>query len=230
MKSHEAVEAESTVGADTATTSDAVASARGDQGAPPADDRSTGYRPGIVTSAFILVMGVIGLACAWIITVEKIDLLEDPSYKPSCSINPIISCGSVMQSWQAEVFGFPNPLLGLIGFTVVIVTGVLALSRVDLPLWYWIGLFVGLLAGMAFVFFLIYSALYRINALCPYCIVVWIMTAALLVTVLNVIAKKVDSPRLRTFASWMWTVLALFYVAVFLMIMEHFWYYWKTLI
>ena len=48
------------------------------------------------------------------LTVEKIELLIDPSYVPSCSINPVLSCGSVMVTHQASVFGFPNPLIGIV--------------------------------------------------------------------------------------------------------------------
>ncbi len=42
---------------------------------------------------------------------------------------PDMSCGSVMTTPQASLLGFPNPLLGIAGFTVVVVTGVLAWWR-----------------------------------------------------------------------------------------------------
>jgi uncharacterized membrane protein len=38
---------------------------------------------------------------------------------PSCSINPILSCGSVMTTPEAEAFGIPNLLIGIAGFAVV---------------------------------------------------------------------------------------------------------------
>ena len=74
-----------------------------------------------------------GLAAAITLTIEKIEILINPDYVPSCSINPVLSCGSVMITPQAEAFGFPNPLIGIVSFTVVMVTGVLALGRVALP-------------------------------------------------------------------------------------------------
>ena len=70
---------------------------------------------------------------------------------PSCSINPVLSCGSVMVTPQASAFGFPNPLIGIVAFTVVLVTGVLALAKVALPRWYWAGLATGTLLGVAFI-------------------------------------------------------------------------------
>ncbi|WP_442816071.1 vitamin K epoxide reductase family protein [Streptosporangium sp. NBC_01810] len=67
--------------------------------------------------------GALGLSAAFTLSVEKIALLKDPAYVPTCSINPILSCGSVMITPQAEVFGFPNPLLGIAGFAIVTTTG-----------------------------------------------------------------------------------------------------------
>ena len=88
----------------------------------------------------MLIAGVAGLAASATLTVEKMRILADPDYVPSCSINPVLSCGSVMVTPQAEVFGFPNPLIGIVAFTVVVVTGVLAIGNVALPRWYWAGL------------------------------------------------------------------------------------------
>ena len=54
-----------------------------------------------------MVGGAIGLLAAAVLLIEKVALLKDPTYVPSCSINPILSCGSIMQTSQAEAFGFP---------------------------------------------------------------------------------------------------------------------------
>ena len=58
----------------------------------------------------LLVCGWVGLSAAFVLLVEKIRLVADPSYVPSCSISPLLSCGSVMSTPQAELFGFPNPI------------------------------------------------------------------------------------------------------------------------
>ena len=91
-----------------------------------------------------------------------------------------------MMTPQASAFGFPNPLIGIVSFTVVMVTGVLALAKVALPRWYWAGLATGTLLGAAFVHWLIFQSLYRIGALCPYCMVVWAVTIPLLVVVSSI--------------------------------------------
>jgi uncharacterized membrane protein len=183
---------------------------------------------------WVLIAGVIGLAASMTLTVEKIDLLLNPSYVPTCNINPVVSCGSVMVTPQASVLGFPNPLLGLVGFTVVTVTGVLAVAKVPLPQWYWAGLTVGLLIGAAFVHWLIFQSLYRIGALCPYCMVVWVVTVSLLVVVASITFRPALQRRESGLASvvyqWRWSIATLWFTAVFLMIMVRFWNYWSTLL
>jgi uncharacterized membrane protein len=183
---------------------------------------------------WVLIAGVIGLAASLTLTVEKIQLLLNPSYVPTCNINPIVSCGSVMVTPQASVLGFPNPLLGLVGFTVVIVTGVLAVAKVPLPQWYWGGLTVGALLGAAFVHWLIFQSLYRIGALCPYCMVVWVVTIALLVVAASIafrpaLQRRQGGPAWVVY-QWRWSIAALWFTAVFLLIMARFWDYWSTLL
>ena len=181
---------------------------------------------------WVLIAGVTGLAASMTLTVEKIELLLNPSYVPSCNINPIVSCGSVMITPQASLLGFPNPLLGLVTFTVVIVTGVLTLAKVPLPQWYWMALTVGVLIGSVFVHWLIFESLYRIGALCPYCMVVWVVTISLLVVVASIAVR----PALQQHAAawllyqWRWSIAALWFTAVFLLIMARFWDYWSTLL
>ena len=182
---------------------------------------------------WVLIAGVIGLVSSMTLTVEKIDILANPSYVPSCNINPILSCGSVMVTPQASLLGFPNPLLGIMAFTVVVVGGVLAVAKVPLPHWFWIGSTAGLLVGAVLVHWLIFQSLYRIGALCPYCMVVWVVTITLLVVVSAIVLRPTlaDSNALvRVLFQWRWSIAALWFTAVFLLIMVRFWDYWSTLL
>jgi uncharacterized membrane protein len=187
----------------------------------------------ILSAWWVLIAGVIGFVSSMTLTVEKIDLLANPSYVPSCNINPILSCGSVMVTPQASLLGFPNPLLGIMAFTVVVVAGVLAVAKVPLPQWFWIGSTVGLVVGAVFVHWLIFQSLYRIGALCPYCMVVWVVTITLLVVVSSIVLRPTlaDSNVLvRVLFQWRWSITALWLTAVFLLIMVRFWDYWSTLL
>ena len=128
-------------------------------------------------TAWILVIGgVIGIFASIELIIQKIAVLSNPDFVPNCDINPILSCGSVINTEQASLFGFPNPVLGVIGFTIVIMFGALLFASVELPRSMWLGLNIGALAGMAFVIWLVIQSLYVIGALCPWCMVVWSIT------------------------------------------------------
>jgi uncharacterized membrane protein len=128
-------------------------------------------------TAWILIFaGILGIVASIELIVQKIGVLSNPDYVPNCDINPILSCGSVINTDQASLFGFPNPILGVIGFTVVVIFGVLLFAGIELPRWMWLGLNAGALAGMFFAIWLVSQSLYVIGALCPWCMVVWSVT------------------------------------------------------
>lgn len=124
----------------------------------------------------LIFAGVVGVIAAFVITQDKFQLAANPNFKPSCSLNPVVSCGSVMKSMQSHVFGFSNTYAGLIGFPVLITTGVVMLGGAVLRRWYYLGLNAGMLFGVGFVHYLFFQSVYRIHALCPYCMAVWVVT------------------------------------------------------
>jgi uncharacterized membrane protein len=128
------------------------------------------------TAWILIVGGIIGIFASIELIVQKIAVLSNPDFIPNCDINPVLSCGSVINTEQASLFGFPNPVLGVIGFTVVIMFGALLLTGVVLPKLMWLGLNLGALAGIVFVIWLVIQSLYVIGALCPWCMVVWAVT------------------------------------------------------
>ena len=128
------------------------------------------------TAWTLVVGGIIGIFASIELIIQKIAVLSDPDFVPNCDINPILSCGSVISTEQASLFGFPNPVLGVIGFTIVIMFGALLFTGVEMPRLMWLGLNFGALAGMVFVIWLVSQSLYVIGALCPWCMVVWAVT------------------------------------------------------
>lgn len=200
-----------------------------DEAGPPA-----GTAPRVSTSGawLMLIAGAIGLIASGKLTVEKIRLLADPHYVPPCNLNPVLSCGSVMATEQASVLGFPNSLLGIVAFTVVLVTGLLAVAKVALPHWYWVGLAAGSLIGAGFVHWLIFDSLYRIGALCPYCMAVWAVTIPLPVVTFATVAYEPSRRHkiLQVLYRWRWTLTALWFIALTLLIFIRFQDYWLTLV
>lgn len=183
----------------------------------------------------LIVCGVIGLVCSFIIMFEKLELLKNPAYSPSCDLNPVISCGSIMASDQSNAFGFPNPIIGLIAYPVVITTGVVLLMGVQLRRWYWAGLQLGTIFGVAFCHWLFFQSVYRIGALCPYCMVVWAVTITtfwyvLLYNIQLNFAKL--TPKLEKFAVFIRIhhadILLIWFLIIAALILKHFWYYYGT--
>ena len=124
----------------------------------------------------LLVAGLIGLAAAFELAVEKFRLLENPLYVPPCSVGEVVDCGSVMRSTQAEAFGFPNPFLGIAGFGALTATGLVLVTGGRLTRPFWLIVQAGLTFAVVFVHWLIFQTLYRIGALCPFCMAVWAVT------------------------------------------------------
>jgi len=186
---------------------------------------------------FLVLTAIIGLVASFILTIEKIQLLKDPKVQLSCNFNPVVSCGSVITSPQAEAFGFANPLIGLISFAVIITIGVGIIAGAKYKRWFWLGLQAGTIFGVLFAMWLFYQSLYIIKALCPFCIVVWAVVIAqfVYVTRYNIMENNIKVHRAwQGVAKWFtenaWFIVALWYLAIFVAILNKFWYYWKTLI
>lgn len=187
-------------------------------------------QPAPARNAWILLVGgLAGWIAALVLTVERFKQLTDPNYIPSCNVSATLSCGDVMLSDQAAAFGFPNPIIGIVGFSVVVTLAVLSIAGVGLPRWIWGGLWIGTALGVGFICWLIFQSLYRIGSLCPYCMVVW----AIITPLLAVITDELwgDSPGvLGVIVEWRWTVVAVFYAVVLLLIFLKFQDYWLSLV
>jgi uncharacterized membrane protein len=183
--------------------------------------------------------GVIGLVASGALTLDEIQLLKDPSFVPACSLNPIISCGSVMKSSQAHVFfGIPNPLYGLVAFPVLIAVGMAMFAGAQFKQWFWRLLQLGTLAGVVFVHWLFFQTVYHINALCPWCMGVWLVT---ITTFWYVLLYNLEHRIIPTPAKWCapltkffrkhhLDVLILWFVILAALIFQHFWYYFGQFI
>ncbi len=190
-----------------------------------------------VIGLLLAVLGIIGFIASADLSIEKVHLLRDPGYEPSCNLSPLLSCGSVMVTEQAEAFGFPNPFIGVAGFAIITTVGMALLAGATFKRWFWLGLQAGTIFGVLFVTWLQYQSIYNIGALCPYCIVVWVVTIPIFLYVFlyNLRHDYIRLPKaLRGAGSLIQknhgNVLLIWYTLIFLAILTHFWYYWETLI
>ena len=183
------------------------------------------------TGIAMTVWSALGLTASAMLSIDKVKLLIDPSFQPSCNFNPVLSCGSVMKTAQASVFGFPNSFLGLVGFGIMLTFSVLVAARVVLPRWVVAGGAVGATAGTVLVHWLAFQSLYRIGALCPWCMVVWVVTIPMAVwLVLASVQSYRPNGAVRGLWEWRFTLVGAWYVAVLVLILVRFWDYWRTLL
>lgn len=185
----------------------------------------------------LVVGGLLGLIASFMLTIEKYDALQDPSYIPVCNLNPILNCGTVSSSKQSEAFGFYNPFLGLIGYSVVVTIGVALLAGAKFKRWFWQFTVAGLLFAVGFVVWLQFQTLYRIGALCIFCMVAWVGTIPIfwysLVQALRegYIPLPAKLEKVFRFISGHHTdILLVWFLVIIALILKRFWYYWSSLI
>ncbi|MCX6783810.1 MAG: vitamin K epoxide reductase family protein [candidate division WWE3 bacterium] len=184
-------------------------------------------------SKVLTACGFIGLLVSTIITIDRIKILSNPNFVPICDLNPFISCGSVNTTAQASIFGFPNSFLGIIGFAAVFGLGLYLLTGRNLKPSLWKLLNLGLLVAVLFTHWLAYQSLYVIQALCTYCMVVWAMTIATFITITryNLLVENLKVSFLKDLLAKHSLILILsWYAFIVGLVLQHFWYYWRTLI
>ena len=163
--------------------------------------------------------GLIALISSAILVYERLQIYIDAGHSTVCDINALLSCGTVMRTPQAEAFGFPNPFIGLVGFSIVVTIGASMMAGAQFKKWFWVCMNIGLAAATAFIMWLWYQTTFQINALCLFCMIVWIMTITLFVktTVRNVSAGVIPAAQsMRESArGWSWFAISLWLILIF---------------
>jgi uncharacterized membrane protein len=181
----------------------------------------TSARPELPAPALLLIVtGAVGLFASLVLSAEKVQQLQDKLAGResvfSCDFSAWVSCSSVLASPQSEAFGFPNSFIGVTGFAVVLTLGVIWLAGAPVKGWIWAGLQAGTVFGISFVTWLQHETIYEIGALCPYCMVVWVMMIPLFVGVTRHSLRlwAPDAGMTRLVSNWTVLIIALWYVAV----------------
>lgn len=136
----------------------------------------------------LFAFAIVALIAAFVLSMEKIHLLNDPDAVLSCSVNLVLNCSTVMQSWQSAVFfGIPNMYIGLMAFPVLIAVAVAFLwggARYNKA--FLRALNIGVLLGTVFAYWLFFQSLYSIEVLCPWCLFVTFSCTMMLAAVSHI--------------------------------------------
>ena len=172
------------------------------------------------------------------LAIEEFHHLKHPDAPLNCDLNPIVSCGPAMDVWQGHaLLGIPNQFLGIITFTVMLTMGMALLAGARFKRWFWLGLQAGMFAGFVFVTWFIYQSIWVLEHLCPYCMVTWVAT---IVGFWYIFLYGLRAEHFRLQGRWNKAalfvqkhhadILALWFLVLIALILNHFWYFWQTLL
>jgi uncharacterized membrane protein len=196
--------------------------------------KKTKSQPVITLARWLAVLSAIGISAAVILSIEKIEMLSEPTHIASCSISPVVACSPVIASPQASAFGFPNSFIGIFGFTAVFTAAMTIASGAQIisKLW-WRTLLGGIAAGTLFSSWLFYQGVFNIGKLCLYCMLVWLVTFAMLwlTTAYCVKQKYIDfGVRLNKVLSSKYDLILISYAIMFLLLLIRWSDYWFSLV
>ena len=185
----------------------------------------------------LIASGIVGLIASFVLSFDAMQLLKNPGYTPNCNLNPVLSCGSVLNASEGDVFGFPNPWIGFVTFTIFVTVGVMLLAGAQLKRWFWLAFYGGTTLGIIFAYWMLFRSIYFIQGLCPYCLSVDVVltTAWWYLTLYIIEAGHVRLPKqftqLGTFARKHHAeILVTWFLIIIAIILQHFWYYYGQFI
>lgn len=176
----------------------------------------------------LLVGGLLGVMASLELTLGLLARLRNPDQALSCDINPFIGCSRFLGAWQGSLLGPPNPVIGLMGFTVMAVIGAAWASGASLPRWMRHATLGGMVFAFAFITFLQFSALFVLHGLCPWCLVAWTVTGPMFFSTLARHIESGDMPGPQWLRQWK-TITVIWYAVIIVLIGFVFRMEWLTM-
>jgi uncharacterized membrane protein len=131
-------------------------------------------------AVFWIVAGVIGWTVSFLLYLEYIGQLRGVDPLISCQLSVVVTCGPNLLSPGGNLLGFSNSIIGVVLFLGPIFAGVTSLASVGgQRRWYGRTYLAFLAAAFVFVHVLAYRSIYEYGSLCPWCMVVWLVTIPL---------------------------------------------------
>ena len=191
-------------------------------------------KPEISLARWMAVLAAIGISAAVILSIEKIEILSEPVHVTSCSLSPVVSCSPIIASPQASALGFPNSFIGIFGFTAVFTAAMtIAAGATKLSRMWWRTLLSGIALGAIFSGWLFYQGVFEIGKLCLYCMLVWLVTFALLwLTAAYCVDNKYVNlgSIVNKLLSYKYELILITYAAIFMLIYYRWSEYWLGLL
>ena len=172
--------------------------------------------------ASMLVGSVLSLIASFVLSVEAVTLASNPDAVLACSINAVLNCATVGLHPTASLFGFPNAFLGLIAEPVVMTVAIAGLMGVRFPRKFLFVAQIFYTLGFIFAYWLLYTSMFTIGALCPWCLLVTVTTTFVFFSMTrynireeNLYLPKTWSKKAKNFVAKDFDKLVLFLLVVF---------------
>lgn len=191
-------------------------------------------KPDIRLARWLAMLAAIGISASFILSIEKIELLTEPNHVASCSLSPIVACSPVIASPQASAFGLPNSFIGIFAYAAVFTAAMtLAAGAIKLKRAWWRTLLAGVVFGAGFASWLFYQGVFEIGKLCLYCMLVWLVTFAMLwlTTAYCIEQKHINlGAKLNKLLGHKAELVAITYVIIFVLLFQRWADYWVSLL
>lgn len=106
---------------------------------------------------WIKILATIGILLALFLLWER---FFKPTFQP-CNINSTVNCNAVISGQVSDTLGIPTPLIGLIGYIVIMFAAFNKNAKLVL----------GMSAfGLAFCLYIAYRELFQLHVVCPVCV------------------------------------------------------------
>lgn len=102
-------------------------------------------------------LSVLGIILAIYLLFEQV---SHSSYQ-ICNVNSTINCAAIISGPVAHTFGIPTPLIGLVGYVVILVASIFKKKKLLLGT---------AIFGLAFCLWIGYQELFLLHVICPICI------------------------------------------------------------
>jgi uncharacterized membrane protein len=192
--------------------------------------KSTAFDSKLRDCIILLACALFGLTASFVLTLEKIHLLQNPTAEPSCSINPFITCASAISSAQSEFLGVPLTLFGIMAYSALLALTVFLITKSVLSINMW-RLALGVAAaGVLGVQYLIGQSVFVLHVICPWCFGVWLTVPIIFTVMLGLSPSQVQHGRLQSLITHRWAILLAWYSALATLLLVVFWDAWMTLL
>lgn len=134
-------------------------------------------------AAMLTLLTALGTFASVQLILAEIELLENPGGRLSCDLNPLIGCGTFLTRWESGVLGFPNSVLGTVGFAGMLALALALLADSRLGRWVWRAMVAWTWGALVFVLWFMSVSFFSVHSLCPWCLVIWLVTIPIVIHV-----------------------------------------------